>query len=75
MTYTYCMRKDTVHDEDRKAYTVYGIDAISSEEEILSSFSDVFFDRQKAERFVNLCNEGCLSLIHFSGAVEDALTE
>ncbi len=75
MTYTYCMRKDTVYDEDRIAHTVYGIDAVGSEGKILSSYPDVFFDRQKAEHFVHLCNEGNLSLIHLADAVEDALIE
>ena len=73
--YTYSMRKDTIHDEERKAYTVYGIDAVNSEGKVLMSFSDVFFDRQKAERFVSLCNEGNLSLMHLADAVEDALAE
>lgn len=73
MTYTYCMRKDTVHDEKEHMYTVYGIDAISDAGETFSSFPDVFFDEQKAERFVRLCNEGGLSLLHFANAVEDAV--
>ena len=73
MTYTYCMRKDTVHDEKENAYTVYGIDAISAAGETLSSFPDLFFDEQKAEHFVRLCNEGGLSLLHFANAVEDAV--
>lgn len=69
------MRKDIIYDEERKAYTVYGIDAISSEGDILLTFSDVFFDRQKAERFVSMCNKGKLALIHLADAVEDALAE
>lgn len=75
MTFTYCVRKDTIRDEERKDHTVYGIEAVDSKGEILSSFSDLFFDRQKAESFVRLCNESGLSLIHLSGAVEDALAE
>ena len=75
MAYTYCVRKNIVQDEEKKAYTVYGIEAVGSGGEILSSFSDVFFDRQRAERFTVLCNAGCLSLVHFPDAVEDALLE
>lgn len=75
MICTYRVRKDTIHDEERKAHTVYGIEAVGAGGEILSSFSDVFFDRQRAERFVGLCNAGGLSLIHFPSAVEDALAE
>ena len=65
MAYTYCVRKNIVQDEEKKAYTVYGIEAVESGGEILSSFSDVFFDRQRAERFAELCNAGGLSLVHF----------
>ena len=53
MAYTYCVRKNIVQDEEKKAYTVYGIEAVGSGGEILSSFSDVFFDRQRAERFAD----------------------
>ncbi|MDD6260505.1 MAG: DUF6514 family protein [Clostridiales bacterium] len=75
MAYTYCMRKDTIHDEERKEYTVYGIEAVGSDGKIISSFPDVFFDIQKAEHFVDLCNAGGLSPIHLADAVEDALAE
>lgn len=75
MVCTYRMRKDTMFDEERNAHTVYGIEAIDSDGEILSSFSDVFFDRQQAESFVGLCNDENLSLIHFRDAVEDVLGE
>ncbi len=72
---TYRMRKGIVRDEEGKIHTVYGVEAIGVGGEILLKFSDVFFDRQRAERFVSLCNDGGLSLIHFPDAVEDVLAE
>lgn len=30
MVCTYRVRKDTMHDEERKAHTVYGIEAVSA---------------------------------------------
>lgn len=72
---TYRMRKGIVQDEERKVHTVYGVEAVGGGGEILLKFSDVFFDRKRAERFVGLCNDGGLSLIHFPDAVEDALAE
>lgn len=75
MTYTYCLRKSTVKDEERNPHTVYGVEAVSSGGEILLGFSDVFSDKQKAEHFIRLCNGGRLSLNHFADAVEDALAE
>lgn len=75
MLYTYRTRKDTVQDEDGEKYTVYGIEAVDSEEKVLLSFPDIFFDPQQAESFAELCNESELSLTHLADAVEDALTE
>lgn len=71
--YSYRMQKNTVQDERKQMHTVYGIEAIDSAGKILSSFPDVFFDRQTAERFVDLCNDGKLSLIHLRDVVTDAL--
>ena len=75
MVCTYRVRNDIMLDEERQAHTVYGIEAIGAEGEVLSSFSDVFSDRQKAECFAGLCNDEGLSLMHFQNAVEDALGE
>ncbi len=75
MPYMYRLRKDWVHDEEEKEYIVYGIDIITSDEKILSSVPDIFFDKQRALAFVKLCNECELELIHLADAVEDAITE
>lgn len=75
MVCTYRVRTDTVHDEARKAHTVYGIEAIGSGGEILLSIPDVFFNRQRAKIFANLCNSKGLSFLHFRDAVEDVLAE
>lgn len=75
MVCTYRVRKDTVQDEGKMAHTVYGIEAIDSEGEILSSYPDVFFDRKRAEHLAWLCNDEGLSLIHFPEVIEDALAE
>ncbi len=75
MVCTYRVRTDTVHDEAREAHTVYGIVAIGDGGEILLSIPDVFFDRQRAVGFADLCNSGGLSFLHFRDAIEDALEE
>lgn len=75
MVCTYRVRKDTKQDEERRSHTVYGIEAVSAGGEVLSSYPDVFFDRQKAEYFAGLCNDEGLSLIHFLNVVEDVLAE
>lgn len=75
MAFTYRVRQDTIHDEESKTHTVYGIEAIGDGGEMLSSFPDVFFDRGRAERFADRCNSEGLSLIHFMNVLEDALIE
>ena len=75
MSHAYRTRKDIRFDEAGQKYIVYGVDAVDAEGAILMSFPDVFFSRQRAERFVTLCNEGELSLLHLADAVEDALIE
>ena len=56
-------------------YTVYGIDAVNNNGYILESHTDIFFDRLKAEKFISLCNDCELELIHLPDVVEDAITE
>ena len=75
MSYLYRLNETTIADEDGSNYTTFGIDAVSCSGQISASFSDIFFDRLKAEKFVCLCNECGLELTHLSDVVEDAVTE
>lgn len=67
------MRTDIVKDEDNQKYTVYGITALDNFGNMLKTFEDIFFNKDKAEEFVELCNEEKLELIHLQHVVEDAL--
>ena len=73
MDYAYTMRTDVIYDEDGKAFTVYGIEAISNSGEVLFSFPDIFFDIEKGKDFVKMCNDLEISLIHMPDVVDDAL--
>lgn len=75
MPHTYYLIEDTIFDESEREHIVYGIQAIDENRTVLISFPDVFFDRRKANHFVNLCNKGMLSLLHLADIVEDAITE
>ena len=75
MNYIYRLNKTTVTDQERIKHIVYGIDAVDKCGNILDSYTDIFFDRIKTERFVALCNECELELIHLPDVVEDAITE
>lgn len=69
----YILRTDVVTDEENRRYTVYGITALDNFGNMLKSFEDIFFYKNKAEEFVKLCNEEKLELIHLQDVVEDAL--
>ena len=69
----YTLRTDVVEDEEKTEFIVYGITAINDNRLTLDTFPDIFFDKQKAINFVNLCNSEKLELIHLKDVVEDAL--
>ena len=73
MQVKYILRTDVVKDEDNKKYTVYGITALDNFGNVLKTFEDIFFSKQKAEEFVELCNHEKLELIHLQDVVEDVL--
>ena len=66
---------DTVRDDDGNQHTVYGIQSVSSDETVVLSISDISFDSQKAQVFVDLCNSLELSIIHFYDVLDDFLAE
>ncbi len=73
MNIRYILRTDTVTDEDNRQHTVYGITALNENSETVDTYPDIFFDKQKAEEFVNLCNFEKLELIHLADVIEDIL--
>ncbi len=75
MNYIYKLTDQTIKDEDNNCVTVYGIEAVLFNGEVLAFYDDVFFNQEKAGAFVEMCNAEELSLVHFEDAVEDALAE
>lgn len=73
MKITYRLRTDSVCDEDGILHTVYGIEAFARNKHRVTYIADIFFDKQKAEDFIGLCNDLKLSLIHLSDVIEDVL--
>ncbi len=73
MTHSYRLVKGFVYDEENKEYVTYGIEAVDPFGRVVKSFSDVFFDKAKAEHLVTLCNSEKLSIIHLEDVVEDAI--
>ncbi len=70
MQVTYTLRTDILIDEENHKHTVYGINALDFEN-VLKSIADIFFDKQKAENFIELCNEEKLELVHLQDVIED----
>ena len=73
MQVIYTLRTDIVTDEDNHKHIVYGINALDIFGSVLKSVDDIFFDKNKAEEFVKLCNEEKLELNHLQDVVEDVL--
>lgn len=73
MQVTYTLRTDIVTDEDNHKHIVYGINALDSFGSVLKSVDNIFFSKQKAEEFIELCNEEKLELIHLKDVIEDIL--
>ena len=74
MEYIYRTRSDVIFDEDGKKHIVYGIEAMTHQNIVITSVSDIFFNERDAQAFVELCNNKKLSLIHLPDVIEDILT-
>ena len=75
MSYIYQLNETITENKNGISSTAYGIDAVTKKGKIKASFVNIFRDRKEAEKFVALCNECELSLIHLANVVEDALYE
>ena len=71
MSVRYILRIDAVTDEDNQWHIVYGITALDCKGMERASFADIFFDKWKAQEFVNLCNFEKLELIHLADVIDD----
>ena len=67
----YLLKESIISDDDGKNRIVYGITVTDAEGNDLKSYTDIFLSKEKAERFVNLCNKNELSLCHLSDVIED----
>lgn len=71
MQVIYKLRTDTVTDENNRKHTMYGIIALDKFENILKTVKNIFYNKQKAEEFIELCNREKLELIHLQDVIED----
>lgn len=51
--------------------TIYGINAVDDEGNILKTASELHTDKEIVENFINICNAAELELIHFEDVIED----
>ncbi len=71
----YRLTKSVRCDEEGEKYIVYGVKATGLFGRTIKAFPNVFSDRERAKKFVKLCNDQRLSLIHLGDVVEDAVEE
>lgn len=74
--YQYRFIKEEQYNQEHGVYTAYGICGYELAQNVMREtiyLPDVFLSKTVAERFVALCNELELSLVHLYDAVQDAL--
>ncbi len=69
---TYRLRMDQIDDQSGTTHTVYGVE-LWEDGCLVRAVDDVFFDREKAEEFVSLCNRLQLSAVHLTDVIADAV--
>ena len=74
-----CVYKMTVtneRDEEGKEYVGYGIEAwmiSGTEQRMVQRVPDIFLERDRARRFVDLCNDECVELVHLFDVIDNVL--
>ncbi len=71
MKYTYCIRTDVVTDDENKRFTVYGVNALDSKNNLIKAIPDMFFNRCEAESFIIRCNAKRLDVSMLSSCAEE----
>lgn len=76
MVVTYQFVEESLWAKDIGNYKTFGIYAYKEEgetKEEIAHISDVFLSREKAEQFVDMCNQLKLDVIHLADVVEDII--
>lgn len=72
--YIYKVVEENLQNCEFGSYIAYGIAVcFKSTNIIIISISDVFLEKEKAEKLVELCNKNNLEPIHLREVVEDAV--
>ena len=78
MSCVYKMIVTMEKDEEGKPYVGYGIEVWTdsgTERQLLLRVPNLFFDRDRGERLVNLCNTEQVDPIHLFEVIDNALAE
>lgn len=72
--FIYKVVEENLRNSELGSYIAYGISVyLRATNVILISISDIFLERNKAEKLVELCNKNGLEPIHLREVVEDAI--
>lgn len=69
---TYRVIEENLQNSEFGSYVAYGI-SVCDEDIILNYISDVFTEKERAEKLVKLCNKNGLDPIHLREVVEDTI--
>ena len=71
----YTVKKSIAVGEDGKKITMYGIEAWEKGLKVISTTTDVFFDKKEAETFAEQCTTLGLAPEHLFEVIEDVLNK
>lgn len=69
---TYRVIEENLHNSEFGSYVAYGI-SVCDEDIILNYISDIFVEKERAEKLAKLCNKNGLDPIHLREVVEDTI--
>ncbi len=74
--FNYSINTSTYIDETNISHIVYGVDVVKindSGAELVESIKNIFVHYSDAKRFVDMCNNGQLPLMHLRDVLENYL--
>ncbi len=75
MGWIYKLRIDNIVSEEGSEFTVYGMDVINLDTGgVEISIPDIFFEKRRAEEFIDLCNKEELMIVHLWDVIEDMIS-
>lgn len=71
--YKYKIRTDNLCTEENHKYTAYGITVTDCNNKLLKTIPDLFYNKSKAQKFIDGCNSGRILFDYLQYIVEEEI--